>query len=270
MRSGAPPSAPVSHHLPHDPSVFPVRIRLALLLAGALVLGACGQSDDTATDATATDTPTAAVTEGGTGAPTEGGTQAELVSEDLPEGVAATVGDTEIAVEDLEARLELIRELPQVSEQLKGDNASQVEAQLQSQALGQLVLQNVVLQGAAQEDVEVGQDDLDQRRTELTEQAGGEEAFAEQLASAGVPEDQVAQELRASIAFELVTEKLLADAGVDPTATPTEGSTAAPSANPEAQQIQQDWLFELVSSTDVVVDEAYGAWNPSTGQVVPA
>ena len=66
--------------------------------------------------------------------------------------------------------------------------------------------------------------------------------------------------------------------GIDPdaaTATPEPQATGteAPSADPEAQQasqIQQDWLFELVNSGDVVVDEAYGAWNPQSGQVVPA
>jgi hypothetical protein len=277
MGSLAPPSALLSHPLPRNPSAFLVRIRLALLLAGALVLGACGQSDDTSTDAAATDTPSATATEGGTAAPSPGASQPEPVSEDLPDGVAATVGDTEVATEALDERLALIREIPQVKEQLQGDGADQVEARLQSQALGQLVLQEVVLQGAAQEDVEVSQEQVDQRRSELAEEAGGEEALAEQLTSAGVPEGQVDKELRASLAFEQVSEKLLEDAGVDPEATaaptPDPSSTASPSPNPDAQkaqQIQQEWLLELVSSADVVVDEAYGAWDPSTGQVVPA
>ncbi len=242
------------------------RLPLALLLSGALVLSACGGGEEASSDATATDTPSATATD----AAPDADAQADLVSEDLPEGVAATVGGEEIPVEDLEARLELIRSIPQVEEQLEGETADQVESQLQQQALSQLVLQEVVIQGAADEDVEVTDDQVAERRSEIEEQAGGDEAFAEQLASAGVPEDQLDEELRASIAFEVVTEKLLADAGVEPAATPTEGDTAAPQADPQAQQIQQDWLTQLVSSTDVVVDEAYGAWNPATGQVVAA
>ncbi len=185
--------------------------------------------------------------------------------------MAATVGDTDISVEALEDRLSVIREIPQVQQQLEGENTDQVEAQLQSQALSQLVLQQVVLQGAAEEDVDVSDQQVSDRQGELVDEAGSQDAFAEQLASAGVPESQLDQELRASIAFELVTEKLLADAGVDPseTASPTEGGSAAPAPDP-SQQVQQDWLFELVASTDVVVDEAYGAWNPQTGQVVAA
>ena len=129
----------------------------------------------------------------------------------------------------------MIREIPQVQQQLEGENTDQVEAQLQSQALSQLVLQQVVLQGAAEEDVDVSDQQVSDRQGELVDEAGSEDAFAEQLASAGVPESQLDQELRASIAFELVTEKLLADAGVDPseTASPTEGGSAAPARRPE-------------------------------------
>lgn len=250
-----------------------MRFRVAALplLAGALLLGACSDSGDAPDDgATGTPTSTVTATEDGTAAADP--TQAELVSEDLPEGVAATVDDTEIAVETLEERLDVIREIPDVAQQLEGDTAPQVEAQLQTQALSQLVLQRVVLQGAAQEDIEVDDAQVEERRSEMAETAGGEEAFAEQLATAGVPEGQFADQLRAILAFEIVTEQLLADAGVDPqaTETPTDGGTAPASPNAQqAQQLQQDWLLELIDSTEIVVDEAYGAWDPASGQVVP-
>ena len=247
------------------------RLPLALLLSGALLLSACGGGgDEASTDVSATDAPSTTATDAAPsdGASTDPAAQAELVSEDLPEGVAATVGGEEIAVEDLQARLEVIREIPEVQQQLEGEQSGQAEAQLQQRALSQLVLQEVVLQGAAEEDVEVTDQQVAERRTEIEEQAGSDEAFADQLASAGVPEDQLDQELRAGIAFEVVTEKLLADAGVEPTTSPSEGATGSPQANPQAQQVQTNWLTEVVSSTDVVVDEAYGAWNPATGQVV--
>ena len=248
------------------------RLPLALLLSGALLLSACGGGDeatDTDTDAAASTADTASET-ATDAAPSENPSQAELVSEDLPDGVAATVGDSEIPVEALQQRLSVIREIPQVQQQLEGESSDQVEAQLQTQALGQLVLQEIVLQGAAGEDVDVSDQQVSDRQDELVQQAGSEDAFADQLASAGVPEEQLSQELRASIAFELVTEKLLADADVAPSESETssEDASAAPSADP-TQQVQQDWLFGLIESTDVVVDEAYGAWNPSTGQVVP-
>lgn len=262
---GASPSATIG---------LPVRTRLplAMLLSGALLLSACGDDGDggdAATDA-ATDTATDAPTAAGTDAPTDQPTQAELVSEDLPDGIAATVGDTEIPVEVLQARLDAMRQIPQVQEQLESEEGGeQLESQLQTQALSQLVLQEVVLQGAAEQDVEVGDDEVEDYRTELAENAGGDEAFDEQLATAGVPGDQLDQELRASLAFEMVTEKLLSDAGVEPTEPATEEGMP-PGQDPQTQQVQQEWLAQLVSDTDVVVDEEYGAWDATSGQVVAA
>lgn len=257
-----------------------MRTRLAVIpvLAGALLLGACSDSGDSSDDAaspTPTPTSTTAPTEGGTAAGTP---QPETVSADLPEGVVATVGDTEIQLETLDQRLEVIREIPDVASQLEGDNAAQVEDQLRRQALGQLVLQEAVIQGAAREDVTISDQQVEERRSEMAEEAGGEEAFLEQLATAGVPEGQVGQQVRSIIAFEVVTEQLLADAGADPSApategaspTATEGGTAPSSDQAQAQQVQRNWLSELLQTTDVVVDEEVGAWNATSGQVVPA
>ena len=251
------------------------RLPLALLLSGALVLSACGGGGDEASgDATATDTPTAAATDGASSDATasEPSAQADLVSEDLPEGVAATVGDEEVPVDQLEARLEVIREVPQVQQQLESDQADQVEAQLQAGTLTQLIFEQAVIQGAVEEDVEITDQQVQERRSELAEQAGGAEALTEQLATAGgVPEGQIDQEIRFRLTAEALTERLLDDAGVEATTSPSEGSTAtAPAPNPEAQQVQQEWLAELIADTEIVVDEAYGAWNPAAGQVVAA
>lgn len=110
----------------------------------------------------------------------------------------------------------------------------------------------------------------------MAEEAGGEEAFAEQLAQAGVPEGQVAEQLRASIAFELVAEKLLADSDGPATATEDDGDgsgTEAPSPTTApgdpTERVKKNWLVEVVNDADVVVDEQYGVWSPATGQVVP-
>ena len=88
---------------------------LASVLAGALFLAACGGDSSGDEAASPSETGTETSTEAGTAAPSEAGSQPELVSEDLPEGVAATVGDTEISVEDLEQRVAAVREVPQVA-----------------------------------------------------------------------------------------------------------------------------------------------------------
>lgn len=251
-----------------------MRTRFAVLLAGVVVLGGC------AGDTGAGDTPPSTATEAaGTETSPGAASASDLVSADLPDGLAARVGDVEITTDDVEERMALVRQVPQVQEQLQGDDAEQVEAQVGSEVLGRLVLQRVVLQGAAEEDIEVSDERVAQDRAQLVEEAGGEDSLAEQLAQAGVPEEQLAEELRASIAFELVTEQLLADADATATATDGEGDgepgteldAPTPGTTPDdrTEQAQQEWLVALVAETDVVVDEQYGAWNPSTGQVVP-
>ncbi len=180
-----------------------------------------------------------------------------------------------ITTETVDERVAVAREVPQVQEQLQGGSATTIEAQIERQVLGQLILQRVVLQAAAAEGLEVGDDRVEQDRAQMAEEAGGEEAFAEQLAQAGVPEGQVAEQLRASIAFELVAEKLLADADAPATATEgddgtgTEESTPTTSPGDPTERAKKDWLVEVVNDADVVVDEQYGVWSPATGQVVP-
>lgn len=259
-----------------------MRTRLVLVLAGALVLGACSDADEATTEESPTATGTATATDSAapgteaTATPPGDSAQASA-SADLPDGVAARVGDADIATAQVQERVALVRELPEVQEQLQGGSAAQVEAQIERQVLGRLILQRVVLQGAAAEGIEVGDDRVEQDRAQMAEEAGGEEAFVEQLAQAGVPEGQVAEQLRASIAFELVAEKLLADTDTDAPATATEGDVGteteapSPTTSPSdpTERVKKNWLVEVVNGADVVVDEQYGVWSPATGQVVP-
>lgn len=241
----------------------------AILLAGALLLGACS-SDDAGGQADGTDAPTEAATDTATDAPAPAGTEAPtdaapLVSEDLPDGVAATVADEEIPVASLEERFQLVSQLPDVASQLEGADGESITAQVNSTILSQLVLQSIVLQGAEDEGVEITEEDVAAEREAVTEQAGGQDALAQQLSEAGLPEGQLERELRASVAFQKVTEVLLDASDQDVQYDPD-----AATPDPAVQQVQQEWLLGLVSSTDVVVDQEYGGWDQAAGQVVPA
>lgn len=241
---------------------------LAFLFAAALTLGACasGGDGDVSESSSPSDTPSESGS--ATPGPADAGSdpaaeQLPTVSEDLPDGVAATVAGQDIEVAVVEARFALVSELPQVAEQLADDDGT-VEAQINGTILGQLVVRSLVLHGAQQEGVEISDDEVAAERSRLAEEAGGPEAFAAQTAEAGIPEDQLDEELRASLAFTQVVDGLLADAGVEP------AGPDAPTQDPAAAQIQQEWLLALVQGGDVVVDESMGAWDPNTGQVVPA
>jgi FKBP-type peptidyl-prolyl cis-trans isomerase (trigger factor) len=169
------------------------------------------------------------------------------------------VGGVTIAVALIDARNQLLREDPQFGAQLEEDETGQLEGQLRAQILNQLVLQELVLQGAASDGIEVTDDDVAAERAVLVEEFGDEETLQAQLAAAGLPEDQLDMEIRASLAIDRVTEQLLADAG---------------DLDPEDQEarfaVQEQWLRSVADDVEVVVDTAFGAWSPEQLAVVPA
>jgi hypothetical protein len=225
-----------------------VRLPAALVLSTVLVLAGCASDpDDVATD------PSPTATEPGQGQ------VGQTYAADLADGVAAEVGGVTIAVALIDARNQLLREDPQFGAQLEEDETGTLEGQLRSQILNQLVLQELVLQGAASDGIEVTDDDVAAEREVLVEEFGDEETLQAQLAAAGLPEDQLDMEIRASLAIDRVTEQLLADAGdVDP--TDEEARFAA----------QEQWLRSVADDVDVVVDTAFGAWSPEQLAVIPA
>lgn len=246
-----------------------MRTKLTVLTAAVLLLGACSTGgDDTPADPTAPDAPTAT---DGTAAPvpTAGATPPappEAVSADLPDGVAASVGDVEIGTEELAARFDLVVAQPEIQQQLETGDGEQIEAQLNSQILSQLIVQEAVVQGAAEEGIEVTDEQVAEERAELVETVGGEEALAERMAQAGIPESELEDDLRAGVAFEQVGEAL-----VEQGEAPTTGPSPAPSGAPDpVQMAQQQWLMELLTGMDIVVDESLGGWDATTGSVVPA
>lgn len=232
---------------------------LPALFAVALALAACSSGDDAAAPDTGPTTPGS--TEGAAAAPTE------LVSDDLPDGVAARVGEVDISADDLEARFSLAVEIPEISQQLEQGDPATVEGRLRAQLLSEMVLQEVVLQGAAAEGIEVTDDQVASQRDSLVEQAGGEEAFAEQLRQAAVPEEQLNEQLRAGLAIEQATEQRLGGETTEPEAAtpPAQGQTPDP-----ATQARQEFLLGAIDALQVVVDRDFGAWDPNAVQVVPA
>jgi len=224
-----------------------VRVRSAIVLSTVLVLAGCASDPD---DGVTDPDPTAT-------APADD--MGETFSADLADGVAAEVGGTSIAVALIDARNQLLREDPQFGAQLEEDETGQLEGQLRAQILNQLVLQELVLQGASSDGIEVTDDDVAAERAVLVEEFGDEETLQAQLAAAGLPEDQLDMEIRASLAIDRVTDQLLADAG---------------DLDPEDQEarfaVQEQWLRSVAGEVDVVVDTTFGAWSPEQLAIIPA
>lgn len=225
--------------------------RLALAAVGlvaTVALGACGSGGAPAEQAATPASPGGVDVTGGN------------TTADLPAGVAATVGNTDIPNAVVKERVDIARQNPQVAGQLKGTQGTQLTDQIEAQVLSQLIVNEIVRQGAATEGIEVSEQEVTQRRDALVKEVGGQEKLAAQLRQAAIPESQLGSELEALIAFQRVRQKLQADTSDAKTGTPGPGGD---------QSAVQQWLVERLATTQVRVDRDYGRWAPTQGQVVP-
>lgn len=223
-----------------------VRTTTAAIAVAAIALAGCGGGDE------ANEEPTTVQTEG---ADAEGAA-AEPV--DLPDGVAAQVGEVDIEEGQLNKRLDAVLAQEQPTEQ-EGVTPEQREAAVASQVLSDLIVGQVILQGAEELGVAPTDEDISTLRDQVAEGAGGQEAFEQQASEAGYDQEAIERELRVLAAFQNVTEELLTEQG---------GDAATP--GPEDQAAVQEWLVERLEATDITVDEQYGVWDPATGQILPA
>lgn len=216
---------------------------LAALAALLLVLVAC---DTTETETPADDDPT----------PTEA-----VEAADLPDGVAATVNGSEIGTGAVDERVEIAKQNPAIQVDLE-DDPETIEEVLAARVLSGLIMRQVVLDGAESMGIEASEDDVAAARTQLEETVGGEDAFAEQMAATGVPEAHLDEELHALALLHLVGEQLTDEA--------TDGDDLDEEMRAhEVQRRSRTWLGQQMANAEVVVDLAYGRWDPAAGQVVP-
>lgn len=226
---------------------------LAVLAAAALVLSACGEGDggdaaDERSPSTATETDAAA-----TAAPS------------LDDGVAAVVNGTDIPADLLEARVETAAATPEVAALLEGEEGDAARAQLRASVLSQLIVNRLVLDGAEERGLEIDDDAIAATREELSAEAGGEKAFEQQIADAGLDEVQLREELEAVTALRLVRQDLQEEAGGQP--SPSDGGADAQAG---ADALLQQWLLAQITTADIAVAPEVGSWDATRGTVVPA
>jgi hypothetical protein len=237
------------------------RLLLVLVAASLLLLAACAEDDDSGDDITQ-DQGEQQVEDDLEESTLEGPGQApEPV--DLPQGLAATVDDDEISVEDVEGRFDAVLAVPEVADQLEEADEDTFSDQIRAQILGQMILGRIVELGAADLGVDVDSDALDERELAEAEAAGGEEAFTAELEAQGITPDQVREQLRIELLFQEIEQELTADLD-------DEAREADETGMSEADLVVQEWLFGQLAQRDVAVDAQYGVWIPESGQVIPA
>jgi parvulin-like peptidyl-prolyl isomerase len=125
--------------------------------------------------------------------------------------VAATVNDEEISVDQIEERYATVAENPQFAEQLAADEEGELAEQVQARILTDLIESIIVRQGAEELGVEVSDADVEQRREELIEEVGGQEAFDELVEESGLTVEQIDEQVRDIVIREAIQEELTAD-----------------------------------------------------------
>jgi parvulin-like peptidyl-prolyl isomerase len=125
--------------------------------------------------------------------------------------LAASVNGTDIALSDVQERLDALEQNPQVAQQIQDDAVRQ---QAEAEVLTSLIQFQLLEQGAEELGVEVGQAEVDEQRAALVEQLGGEEAFDQVVEQNGLSEEQVQFELRRAALQEAVSAELSGDAEV--------------------------------------------------------
>jgi hypothetical protein len=113
--------------------------------------------------------------------------------------------------------------------------------------------QNVVVdEAASREGVTVSDGEVQRAIDELIAEYGGEEALAEFLAQQGVPVSELEAQVRTSLQFQAISEK------VDPNFDPTVGSALA-----------NQLLVETSNDISLATNPRFGVWDPQQLTVVP-
>jgi hypothetical protein len=189
---------------------------------------------------------------------------------DLPEDVAATVDATVITVAALDERVRAAAADPQVAAGLADGDGQERLRQLQASLLTQEILTSVIVDGAEELGVGVRDEDVAAVRRDLVARAGGEQQFLEAAEQAHLPPSLVDEQLRSLAALRNLERKLAPDAAAETPAlvTPPAGPGTAESTPSASQLAVQEYIGRRLAAARVVVNDAYGHWDPSTGVVV--
>lgn len=183
---------------------------------------------------------------------------------DLDDETAAEVNGVAIPRERVDERVdEAIAGDEELAAQVEGSGGEDLLGMFRAQTLTILIQTRIILDSAAELDVEPDDADVDAAREDLVAELGGEEAFADAVAQAGISEDALRDQLEGVAALEAVGERLVEE-GETPEAP--EGAEDADPAELAAQQ----WLAEQVANAEVAVHPDLGQWDPQSGQVMPA
>jgi len=113
---------------------------------------------------------------------------------DLENGTAAIVNGEKIANKDLQTQITQTKQM-YPEQDLNLEQEKQLEAQILDQMIGSILLK----QEAKKQDIAVDQEEINSQMSQMIQNLGGEEAFNEQLQSAGLTEKQLRERMKEQV-----------------------------------------------------------------------
>jgi len=113
---------------------------------------------------------------------------------DLENGTAAIVNGEKIAQKDLQTQITQTKQM-YPGQDLNLEQEKQLEAQILDQMIGSILLK----QEANEQNIAVDQEEINSQMSQMIQNLGGEEAFNEQLQSAGLTEKQLRERMKEQV-----------------------------------------------------------------------
>jgi parvulin-like peptidyl-prolyl isomerase len=163
---------------------------------------------------------------------------------------AAEVNGDAIPLTALEQRFESVEANPQFAEQFAADDDGTLQAQVQASILSELIRAAVWQQGAAELGLDVSDADVEERREQLVDEVGGQEAFDDLVEQSGLTEDILQAEIRMLLVQERVREELGGDVEV------TDADVEGFYEDERAQRYEQVEARHILVETEEEADDA--------------
>lgn len=132
----------------------------------------------------------------------------------VPADVAATVGDTEIPLSTLEARVRAQTASQTFQDAVPADQRVAETNNLQQQVLSQLVFQELITAAGEELGVEVTEEEIDEELEVQLSFFGSEEELQARLEELGLTEDDAREQLRAELLRRKIEERFTSDVQV--------------------------------------------------------
>lgn len=125
--------------------------------------------------------------------------------------VAASVGDNQIAVADVEAAYASRAGSSDLASQLQSDDSGEAERNLKAAVLTDLIRSEILDLAAEDRGIEVTDEEIAEQRTTVVESTGGEEALQQALERSNVTEEELEGDLRDQVIARKIGEGLSDD-----------------------------------------------------------